>query len=54
MKILAFWMGEIMTFNSIEEAAAYSNVSEKRIMRCIQTGESWKCWTFDELEDSDE
>ena len=50
MKIIA-WFGKEPKpyhFANLIEASTFTQISEKRILFCIKSGQRWRAWTFDE------
>lgn len=50
MQIIAWYDNTSKVFPDIESAAAYFRVGVKRVRYCIETGQRWKCVTYDELD----
>lgn len=38
-------------WRTTEDASKYTRISEQRIRMCMDTGQSWRGWTFDEYDD---
>lgn len=53
MKIIGICLSTKKTFvfENIKEASETSRIQPGYIMRCIRTGQKWKLWCFDEVND---
>lgn len=50
MQVIAFYDNTSKVFPDIESAADFFCVGVKRVRHCIETGQRWRCVTYDELD----